>query len=92
MEEIIRVLGVIELGLERNGTGWLVGNKCTYADLSFRTWASVGEGLLRELGRFEGTEEKYPRYMKWLSAMDEMEAVKVIQEKMAAGRREHGLS
>jgi len=90
-DEILRVMGVIELGLERNGTGWLVGNKSTYADLSFRTWAAVGEGLLREIGRFEGVKVKYPRYTKWLGAMDEMQGVKRIQEKMATGRKEHGL-
>jgi glutathione S-transferase len=77
--------------LKRNGTGWLVGGKCTYADLSFRTWASVGEGLLRELGKFEGFEENYPHYTAWLKTMDELDSVKKIQGLMAKGRAEHGL-
>lgn len=84
-------MGVLELGLERNGTGWLVGDKCTYADLSFRIWASVGEGLLREIGKFDGVSEKYPKYTVWLKGMDELEAVKKVYAIMAKGRAEHGL-
>jgi glutathione S-transferase len=91
LDEIVRVIGVIELGLERNESGWLVGSKCTVADLSFRTWAAVGEGLLREVGRFDGIEQKYPLYTAWLKAMDQFEGVKKIQDKMAEGRKAHGL-
>ncbi|KAF2029157.1 glutathione S-transferase [Setomelanomma holmii] len=91
VNEVIRVIGVLDLGLERNGTGWVVGEKCTYADLSFRTWASVGEGLLRELGKFEGITEKYPKYTEWLKKMDEIDGVKKVQALMAKGRAEHGL-
>jgi glutathione S-transferase len=91
LDEIVRVIGVIELGLERNGSGWLVGAKSTYADLSFRTWAAVGEGLLREVGRFDGIEQKYPLYTAWLKAMDNFDSVKKIQDKMAEGRKAHGL-
>jgi glutathione S-transferase len=42
VDEILRVIGVMEDGLGRNKTGWLVGDKCTYADFAFRTWAEVG--------------------------------------------------
>jgi len=62
VNEIFRVVGVLEMALEANGTGWLVGDKLTYADLSFITWSSVGEGLLKELGKLEGFEEKFPKY------------------------------
>lgn len=34
--EVKRVLGVLEQSLQ--GKQWLVGNKCTYADLAFVTW------------------------------------------------------
>lgn len=34
--EVKRVLGVLEQSLQ--GKQWLVGDKCTYADLSFVTW------------------------------------------------------
>ncbi|KAH7389288.1 thioredoxin-like protein [Phaeosphaeria sp. MPI-PUGE-AT-0046c] len=90
LNEIIRVVSVLDLGLQRNGTGWLVGSKCTYADLSFRTWAAVGEGLLAEVGRI-GEIEKFERYRAWIGSMDEVGAVKWSLEKMAEGRREHGL-
>jgi glutathione S-transferase len=77
--------------LKRNGAGWLVGDKCTYADLSFHTWASVGEGLLRELGELDGFADKYPLYTAWIERMDRMDAVKRISAAMAKGRAEHGL-
>jgi glutathione S-transferase len=82
---------VLELGLSRNATGWLVGDKCTYADLAFRTWAEVGEGVLREVGR-EAELDGFPRYREWLGRMDELEGVRKVQERMREGRREHGLN
>jgi glutathione S-transferase len=88
---MLRVIGVLELGLERNGTGWLVGDKCTYADLSFVTWASVGEGLLGEIGRLEGFAEKYPKYTGWLKRLNEIEGVRKVQGIMAKGRADHGM-
>lgn len=91
MNEIFRVISVLELGLERSDSGWLVGDKCTYADLSFVTWASVGEGLLREVGKFEGLAEKSPRYTAWLERLHGMEGVEKVQGLMAKGRAEHGL-
>lgn len=78
------------MALERNGTGWLVGKKCTFADLSFITWNMVGEGLLKELGQDEKLAE-YPRYAAWVAAMNEREDVKTIKGRMAKGRAEHGL-
>ena len=65
--------------------------KCTYADLSFRTWASVGEDLLRELGQSEGFPETYPKYTAWLKKLDEMEEVEKEQALMVKGRTEHDL-
>ena len=88
---MFRVIGVLDTALEKNGTGWLVGDKCTYADLSFVTWASVGEGLLRELNKLEGVEERFPGYAKWLKTMEQRESVSMIRERMARGRAEHGL-
>lgn len=35
-KEILRVNGVIDLHLGKQGTGYLVGDKCTYADLNVR--------------------------------------------------------
>ncbi|KAL3451858.1 glutathione S-transferase [Aspergillus insuetus] len=92
--EIFRVIGVLEEGLSRNGnTGWLVGDKCTYADLSFVTWAGVGEGLLVELGRADKAklESDYPLYSAWMGAMRQREQVAECAVKIAEGRAAHGL-
>ncbi|KAI7970368.1 hypothetical protein EIK77_006213 [Talaromyces pinophilus] len=93
VDEILRVIGVIDLGLRRNTTAgnWLVGDKCTYADLSFATWASVGHGLLKEVGKNEGLEKDYPKYSEWIAKMEEQESVKKIRDLMNKGRIAHGL-
>ncbi|PON21930.1 URE2 [Trichoderma gamsii] len=88
--EILRVTEVLDRALERNGTGWLVGNSLTYADLSFITWASVGKGLLKELGR-DSEIDKYTAYAAWIQAMEKKDSVKKIQDNMAKGRAAHGL-
>jgi glutathione S-transferase len=90
--EIDRVISVLELGLAKTGTGWLVGDKCTFADLSFVTWNLVGEGLLAELGKDRGLEEKYPRYVAWTQSLGERDDVSRIRDRMAQGRAEHGLA
>lgn len=59
VDEILRVTGVLDRALERNGTGWLVGNSLTYADLSFITWASVGKGLLKRARQRIGIREVF---------------------------------
>lgn len=86
------MISVLDLGLERNGSGWLVGDKCTFADLSFVTWNLVGEGLLKELGKLQDLDAKYPRYAAWMTALCKREDVGKIRERMAKGRAEHGLS
>ncbi|KAL4946471.1 hypothetical protein BDV06DRAFT_218398 [Aspergillus oleicola] len=91
VNEIFRVIGVLEEGLGRNGTGWLVGDKCTYADLSFVTWAGVGEGLLRELNKADKLDEKYPKYSAWLKAMRGREKAAKCEKSIAEARAAHGL-
>lgn len=88
--EMGRVIGVLELGLEASGTGWLVGDKCTFADLSFVTWNLVGEGLLVELDRSAGLKEKHPQYAAWMKRLEERDDVRVIKQRMIQGRAEHG--
>ncbi|KAJ6107712.1 glutathione S-transferase [Penicillium sp. IBT 18751x] len=91
VNEIIRVIGVLEEGLTRNGTGWLVGNKCTYADLSFITWSGVGEGLLQELNKADKLEEGYPRYTAWMKSLKGREKVAGCMTRIAEARAAHGL-
>jgi glutathione S-transferase len=85
------VISVLDLGLETSGTGWLVGDKCTFADLSFVTWNLVGEGLLKELGKLQDLKVKYPSYAAWMDALCKREDVGKIRDRMAKGRAEHGL-
>jgi glutathione S-transferase len=85
------VISVLELGLERNGSGWLVGDKCTFADLSFVTWNLVGESLLAELGRLHGLQGKYLQYAAWMKRLGDRKDVQSIKARMAQGRAEHGL-
>lgn len=90
--EILRVTGVLDNALRDNGTGWLVGDRVTYADLSFVTWASIAEGLLKQLGRWEGFEARFATYAAWLAALRCMESVKKVEEGVARGRAENGLA
>lgn len=78
--------------MSRNKSGWLVGDKCTYADLSFVTWAAVGEGLLKQRGEWEGVEAKNPTYAAWMKALGEREEVVKVRQLMAGGRTKMGLS
>ncbi|KAJ4376471.1 glutathione S- transferase, nitrogen catabolite repression regulator [Neocucurbitaria cava] len=66
--EIRRVLGVLEVVLERSGTGWLVGDKCTYADLAFLPYNTHLEAFLQcgREERFEGC----PRVKEWHERME----------------------
>lgn len=82
---------MLDLGLERSGTGWLVGDKCTYADLSFVTWSQIGEGVLKEVGRNTSLEERYPRYAAWMARMVERPAVKAALDDIREARKAHGL-
>lgn len=90
ISEIVRVIGVLELGLQRNGTGWLVGDKCTYADLAFVTWTAVGEGVLKGAGQGEKLAD-FPLYTAWNKRLDERPEVRKIKDIMAKARAEHGL-
>lgn len=88
LNEIDRVTGVLDVALK--GKDWLVGDKCTYADLSFVTWAEVGNGLLAQFGKLD-ILEKYPNYKRWMAAMNQREVVKKVHERVAAGRKAAGL-
>jgi glutathione S-transferase len=91
VNEIDRVLGVLDDALSRNKTGWLVGDRCTYADISFVTWAATGEGLLRGLQKDAGLVEKYPHYSAWFATLKERPAIARALQEIAAQRKAHGL-
>ena len=83
-----RVFGVLDKVLEHQN--WLVGNKCTYADLSFATWSQVAKSLVKELGR-DDVKSKYPHYSAWVERIEARKPVKECLDEIVRGRAEHGL-
>ncbi|KAH9854709.1 glutathione S-transferase C-terminal-like protein [Lenzites betulinus] len=75
--EILRVFGVLENVLSKQE--WLVGGKCTIADLSFIPWnAIVFNGLLMKDHEPVDFETKFPAVHKWHEALVNREAVKRV--------------
>ncbi|RYP03917.1 hypothetical protein DL764_004793 [Monosporascus ibericus] len=73
VDEVHRVTGVLDKALEKGD--WLVGDKCTYADLSFFAWQCrvpkvAGEDIY----------EKFPRVGAWMKRMESRPAVRKITE------------
>lgn len=81
MDEIKRVVGVLDSTLSKSASGWLVGDKCTYADLAFFMWDEQIEQLMSPFpGEWDAS--KFPRFEKWHEAMMARSAVtKVVEEK-----------
>ncbi|KAL7278800.1 hypothetical protein ACG7TL_007810 [Trametes sanguinea] len=78
-KEILRVFGVLA---QRE---WLVGGKCTVADLSFIPWNKAAVVfLLNDCDEFRGLEKDFPALNRWYNALLDREAVRKvysIQEK-----------
>lgn len=73
--EIRRVLGVIELHLNKTGKAYLVGDKVCFADLMFIPWnvtalRVMGEGFDKEW------QEKFPKTWEWHQKLMNRDAVK----------------
>lgn len=76
--EIKRVTSVLNNALE--GKEYLVGDKCTYADLSFIPWATIAPFAMGEHKIDLGKE--YPNYHAWMERLMARPAVKkVLAEK-----------
>ncbi|KAK6606243.1 glutathione S-transferase [Botrytis cinerea] len=74
LTQIKRVLYVLDRHLK--GKEWLVGDKCTYADLSFVMW---NEGIPWIFGDRAGElemEKDYPNFFAWHTRLMERPAVK----------------
>ena len=52
---------------------WLVGDKCSYADLSFLTWAAIAPNILNTT--HEEIDTEYPNYGAWLKKMNKRPSV-----------------
>ena len=68
-------MGVLDTHLKKQGTEYLVGNKCTYADLAFVTWHNAVPFITGEDGKID-IEGKYPTYHAWMKRMWDRPAVK----------------
>lgn len=75
------MISVLDTHLKGEGTGWLVGGKCTYADLAFVPWHVLLSYLLGETQI--DIEGKYPDYDKWTKRLVERDSVKKILEDRA---------
>lgn len=71
--EALRVIGVLDGHLKKNGTGWLVGDRITYADIMWYPWknAMTVHAPEVDLSPFE-------HYNAWLGRIEEREAVKRV--------------
>lgn len=76
--EVRRVLGVIDSHLKKSGQQYLVGDKCTYADLAFVPWhwlllsppQVMGEAFPAEW------EKEFPACWAWSERLLQRESVK----------------
>jgi glutathione S-transferase len=82
-KEVDRVCGVLDAHLAAAGTPYLVGDLCTYADLSFVPWFNMLTMILGEDGN-KALEKKLPHYAAWYSKLCERESVKKINVERAA--------
>lgn len=75
---------VVDSHLAKTGTGYLVGNKCTYADLAWITWDMVIPFLLEE-DEYNKLKAETPHFQKWHESLMARPAVsKVVAEKQKA--------
>lgn len=85
-KEVERVVSVIDLHLSRTGSQYLVGDKCTIADLAFVPWGNNVTWLLKGRDIFEGG--KYSAYKAWFDRLLARPAVdEMVKEKAAASKR-----
>lgn len=78
--EMGRVTSVLEKALD--GKDWLVGDKCTYADLAFVPWQRIA-GMIGG----ENFYDKYPKVKAWLDRMQDRPSVKKIDIDQAAAKK-----
>jgi glutathione S-transferase len=82
--EVNRVTGVLEGHLAKqqdtfgggNGGPWLVGDKYSYADLSFVAWQTILPLVVKEEDGY--TIEKFPVVKGWLRRISQRDGVKAV--------------
>jgi len=73
--EINRVIAVLDTHLKDRS--WLVGNKCTYADLSFVMWNLQVPFVMKD-AKDAWDIGKYPNYKRWMEAMQGRDSMKHV--------------
>ena len=81
--EIKRVTMVLNNWLD--GKEYLVGNKCTYADLSFIPWYT-GVAMAMEGVEIDMAKE-YPHWHAWMERLQARPAVQKVSQDQAATRK-----
>lgn len=82
-KEAMRVIKVLDSHLKKNGTGYLVGDRITYADLMFTTWSYVFESRYPDDFDFS----KFDAYNAWIAKMRERPAVKKVWAEWDASKK-----
>jgi glutathione S-transferase len=77
--EIKRVVGVIDRHLKKQGTEYLVGDKCTFADLAFVMWHQTMPRLVDDWDY----QTEAPAFHAWNERLQSRPAVKKIFEEKA---------
>ena len=70
------MISVLNKALE--GKSFLVGDKCTYADLSFLPWTWMQPFILQD--DTIDAEKEYPNYHAWIERLMARPAVKKVAE------------
>jgi len=86
-EQTIRVVGVLDQALK--GKQYLVGDKCTYADLAFVTWNTLIPMIGGEDYTPEHLAKTYPDFTAWNKRITERPVVKKVLADKAAASKKH---
>ncbi|EEY18290.1 glutathione S-transferase II [Verticillium alfalfae VaMs.102] len=84
VEQTVRVLSVLDKLLEAKE--YLVGDKCTYADIAFVNWNAAAENVILKPDWDEKVEKKYPNFVAWHRRVTERPIIKDVLQRQAAGR------
>lgn len=80
MDEINRIVGVLDTALSQRSSGWLVGDKMSYADLFFVMWNEQMASIFAPFPDRQFDAAKFPHFQKWWDAMRERPSVKKALE------------
>lgn len=76
------MLAVLDKWLEGRKEGYLVGDKCTYADLSFVNWFKILPMIFD--GDDSGLAKDFPNWHAWFQRLLARPAVKKVLDEQAA--------